>query len=124
MTTTHAPSRDIPGVPGTVFTAMADDVRRDLLQTLIHDGAATASQLARSRPISRQAIGKHLEVLSQAALVQPRKVGREVQYVPQVQTLRDTSRWLTTLARQWDRRLDRLARLAESDPAHDRTTNG
>ncbi|NDL58815.1 metalloregulator ArsR/SmtB family transcription factor [Phytoactinopolyspora sp. XMNu-373] len=97
-----------------MFFAMADDTRRELFQTLIRNGGTSASELARGLPISRQAVGKHLEVLSEARLVRPRRSGREVRYEPQTQTLKEASQWLNTLARQWDRRLDRLANLAES----------
>jgi DNA-binding transcriptional ArsR family regulator len=98
-----------------VFFAMADHTRRELFQTLIRDGSRSASELARGLPVSRQAIGKHLEVLAAAELVRPYRAGREVRYEPRTQPLIDVSRWLDTLASQWERRLDRLASLAESD---------
>ncbi|WP_216843721.1 ArsR/SmtB family transcription factor [Phytoactinopolyspora alkaliphila] len=97
-----------------MFLALADDTRRELLERLVRHGAISASALARDLPITRQAVGKHLDTLQRARLVRAHKTGREVRYEPQLAPLRHASTWMDGLARQWDDRLGRLASLAET----------
>ncbi|MFQ6226122.1 ArsR/SmtB family transcription factor [Nocardia sp. NPDC002869] len=52
-----------------VFVALADPSRRSVLATLAAAGPATATDLADRLPITRQAIAKHLALLSDAGLV-------------------------------------------------------
>ncbi len=56
---------------GAVFEALADPMRRRLLQT-ISASPSTATELAGELPISRQAVAKHLTALSQAGLLRAR----------------------------------------------------
>ena len=51
-----------------VFVALADSTRRRVLELLAAEGGATATQLAGSFPVTRQAIAKHLQVLADAGL--------------------------------------------------------
>ena len=61
------------------FAAIADPVRRDLLQAL-SSGSARVVELAAGRTISRPAVSKHLRVLAEAGLVVADDVGRERHY--------------------------------------------
>ena len=65
---------------GAVFTALADDTRRALLASIASHGGATATELAAGTTITRQAVAKHLAVLSAAGLVAPLRSGRETRY--------------------------------------------
>ena len=100
-----------------VFPALADPTRRLVLESLVRDGATTATALARRLPISRQAVGKHLSTLERAGLVRCRRVGREARYEPDSVQLAAVAQWLTLLAREWDDRLARIAELAEDPDA-------
>ena len=62
-----------------VFAALGDETRWSILAAL-GEGDASASALAGRLPVTRQAIAKHLAVLQEAGLVEPVRVGREVQY--------------------------------------------
>lgn len=97
-----------------VFVALADPTRRRLLDLLAAQGPATATTLAADLPVSRQAVVKHLAVLDDAGLVVAGRVGREVRYTVRPDRLDATARWMAHLAAEWDRRLDRIKRLAES----------
>ncbi len=97
-----------------LWSAIADPSRRRVLDLLVRNGEATASGLAGRVPFSRQAVTKHLGVLEQAGLIGHRKQGREVLYQVDANRLDDTTRAMTQLAREWDRRLDRIKRIAES----------
>jgi DNA-binding transcriptional ArsR family regulator len=100
-------------VVDTVLAALAEPTRRQLLDQLAARGQATASTLAGSVPISRQAVVKHLAVLDAAGLVGSTKVGREVRYAVRPDALDTTARWMASLAADWDRRLTRIKRAAE-----------
>ncbi|HEX4018126.1 MAG TPA: metalloregulator ArsR/SmtB family transcription factor [Frankiaceae bacterium] len=97
-----------------VLGALADPTRRELLDQVAARGQATASTLADGLPISRQAVVKHLAVLDSAGLVECTKVGREVRYAVRPEALDTTARWMATLAADWDRRLARIKRAAET----------
>jgi DNA-binding transcriptional ArsR family regulator len=62
-----------------VFAALADPVRRSLLEELTA-GPCRVVDLAASRPISRPAVSKHLRLLSEAGLVVAADRGRERHY--------------------------------------------
>ncbi|GAB08519.1 putative ArsR family transcriptional regulator [Gordonia araii NBRC 100433] len=97
-----------------VFAALADDSRWEILVRLGRE-PASASALAAEFPISRQAIAKHLRVLSDAGLVEPIRAGREVRYEAIGSELSRVARRLDDIARGWDRRLRRIKELAEEN---------
>jgi ArsR family transcriptional regulator, cadmium/lead-responsive transcriptional repressor len=105
-----------------LWAAIADPSRRRVLDLLVERGEASASSLAGLVPFSRQAVSKHLVVLEQAGLISRRKLGREVLYQVDAARLDQATRAMTEVARQWDRRLESIKRLAEA--AHARTTAG
>jgi len=97
-----------------VLLALADPVRQRILQVLISEGSRTATRLAAELPVSRQAVGKHLQVLGRAGLVAGNRSGREVQYEVQPSALDEAARWMTGLATEWHYRLQLIKRLAEA----------
>ncbi len=60
-----------------VFKALADPVRRDLLDSLRERGGQTLSALCLGHDMSRQAVTKHLNILEAANLVVSERRGRE-----------------------------------------------
>ncbi|TQJ02054.1 ArsR family transcriptional regulator [Amycolatopsis cihanbeyliensis] len=98
---------------GPVFVALGDPTRRQVLEALAEAGQASATTLAARLPVSRQAVIKHLNVLSEAALVTAGRAGREVLYQVRPDSLDAAARWLTDLAAFWDRKLDAVKRAAE-----------
>jgi DNA-binding transcriptional ArsR family regulator len=93
-----------------VFAALADPTRRRLLGRLAAQPSATATELAASEPVSRQAVVKHLQSLGEAGLVTPARAGREVRYALTPAPLDDAMSWMVTVGAEWDRRLARLQR--------------
>jgi DNA-binding transcriptional ArsR family regulator len=91
-----------------VFGALADPTRRQIVQRLVRDGPASATDLAGAFPMTRQAIVKHLHVLADAGLVDGERAGREVRYGPSTDGLVDAQRWMARTGAAWDRRLARL----------------
>ena len=94
---------------GDVFGALADPTRRKLLDRLSAEGPMSATELARSYPVSRQAVVKHLSTLTGAGLLRPQRNGREVLYGVDPSRLAEASAWLRDVGEQWDRRLDALS---------------
>jgi DNA-binding transcriptional ArsR family regulator len=106
-----------------VLAALAEPVRRRLLDRLVAHGEATATTIAAELPISRQAVVKHLAVLDRAGLVAGQRRGREVRYAVRPERLDATARWLAELASEWDTRLATIKRLAEVAVADQSTEN-
>jgi DNA-binding transcriptional ArsR family regulator len=93
-----------------VFSALSDGTRRNLLVRLGQLGEASATDLARELPVTRQAVQKHLGMLGAAGLVASRKSGREVLYRPTPAPMSDAMAWMAEVGGQWDERLAALER--------------
>ena|ERR1700754_2196798 len=91
-----------------VFAALADPTRRQVMGYLGARETATATELARELPITRQAVTKHLAALDEAGLVSRARHGRETRYRLTPAPLGDAVTWMTSIGAEWD---DRLARL-------------
>ena len=98
----------------TLVAAVTEPTRRRLLDLLLERGESTPSALADTLPITRQAVSKHLVVLDRVGLVEGRRSGRETRYQVNLAQFDRATRSLGELAVAWDRRLDRLKRLAEA----------
>lgn len=94
---------------GDVFGAIADPTRRHVFKTLANAGPQTATALAADMEISRQAVAKHLGVLSDAGMAAGHRVGRETRYEARVEALGDIQRWISDIEGQWAARLEALA---------------
>ena len=97
--------------PGdAVFGALSDGTRRRLFALLGERGEASATDLARELPVTRQAVQKHLGTLSGAGLVSARRAGREVLYPPTPAPMAEAMAWMAEVGAQWDDRLAALER--------------
>ena len=99
-----------------VFAAVADPVRRQLLERLRREGPLSVSALAEPLPISRQAVTKHLDTLADSGLVRVRREGRERRHELAPGPLREVEEWLRPYAAAWDERLARLERHLAAHP--------
>jgi DNA-binding transcriptional ArsR family regulator len=88
-----------------VFAALADPRRRELLELLGRTPGCSASTLAASLPVSRQAVAQHLAVLEDSCLVSRRRAGREVLFSVRPEGLAATAEWLTCRAVLWQAHL-------------------
>jgi DNA-binding transcriptional ArsR family regulator len=91
-----------------VFAALSDGTRRSLYAILGERGEASATDLARGLPVSRQAVQKHLGTLAAAGLVATRRQGREVLYRPTPAPMSEALAWMAEVGGQWDERLAAL----------------
>lgn len=97
-----------------LFAALGDETRLRLLVRLATGGPSSIARLSAKSRVSRQAITKHVEVLSQAGLVKTSRRGRERICELEARRLDDAHDWLDLISRRWDEALDRLKQLVES----------
>jgi DNA-binding transcriptional ArsR family regulator len=97
----------------TVFGALGDPHRLEIVITLCDTGPRSTLQLAQSITLSRQATTKHLELLQTAGLVSSAKHGRERIWTVEPTPLTAAGDYLSALSARWDRALGRLKALVE-----------
>ena len=96
-----------------VLHALADPTRRAVLDLLRSD-SLPAGQIARSFPISRPAISKHLRLLRRANLVREHRNGRHRFYHLNPQPLKAVDLWLEQYRVFWNTKLAGLKAFVES----------
>jgi DNA-binding transcriptional ArsR family regulator len=99
----------------SVFAALADPMRRNLLANLARNSPRTATQLAGEYPITRQGLLKHLHILEDAGLVAVHQKGREKRYTLTPEPLGELDRWIREIGAIWDQRLMRLKVMLENE---------
>lgn len=97
------------------FAALADPTRRALIMRLGDTDGMSISELARPLPMSLPAVMKHLDVLSDAGLVERTKAGRTVTCRLADGAMEDAMEWLRRYHKFWSDRLDRLVAFVESE---------
>jgi DNA-binding transcriptional ArsR family regulator len=99
-----------------VLAALAEPMRRQVLDRIAVHGETTATVLTTELPVTRQAIVQHLAVLDQVGLVTSVRVGRERRYRVRPEPLRAAAEWMSQAAAAWDTRLTTLQHLAAEPP--------
>jgi DNA-binding transcriptional ArsR family regulator len=97
------------------FAALADPTRRALIAQLGERQGVSVSELAKPFPVSLPAIMKHLDVLSDAGLIERTKTGRTVTCQLTAGPMEEAMEWLNRYQRFWSEGLDRLAAFLEED---------
>ncbi len=90
-----------------IFEALAHPARRALLDEL-RDGPARAGDLGHELPISREAVSKHLRLMTSAGALGVETIGRERHYHLMPATLEQVDDWLEPYRHFWQQRLDAL----------------
>jgi DNA-binding transcriptional ArsR family regulator len=98
-----------------LFAALGDETRLRLVARLCHDGPLPIVRLCEGSPVTRQAVTKHLQALSDAGLVRARRCGRERIYCLAPRRLDEARRCLDEISRQWDDALGRLKSFVEEE---------
>ena len=96
-----------------LFAALGDETRLRLVVRLCANGPDSIAGLSAHADVTRQAITKHLEVLSAAGLVTGARQGRARVWRFEPKRLDDAHAFLDRISRQWDSALARLATLVE-----------
>ncbi len=95
------------------FQAIADPTRRAILSLLALQ-AMTPNALAEQFDSSRQAISKHIRILTECQLVKQQQSGREIYYHFNAKKLKEVDKWLEPFRAKWDARFNQLDTLLKN----------
>jgi DNA-binding transcriptional ArsR family regulator len=86
--------------------------RRQAMLRLVRDGPRSAGEIGRHFDITQQAVSQHLQVLTEAGLLDVRRSGKRRLYVLNPEGLEVLDRFLADL---WPEGLQRLKHAVETD---------
>ncbi len=90
-----------------VFQAIADPTRRAII-ALVAMQAMTPNALAEHFDTTRQAVSKHLRILTECELVTPEQRGREIYYRLEIEKMKEIDEWLEQYRQIWETRYEQL----------------
>ena len=90
-----------------IFQAIADPTRRAII-LLIAFQAMTPNAIAEYFDTSRQAVSKHLRILSECDLVKQEQSGREIYYQLNAAKMKEIDKWLEQFRKIWESRFNEL----------------
>nr|WP_067055776.1 metalloregulator ArsR/SmtB family transcription factor [Mucilaginibacter sp. L294] len=97
-----------------VFQAIADPTRRAIIALLALQ-AMTPNALANHFDSSRQAVSKHIKILTECELVQQKQAGREIYYHFNPEKMKEVDIWLEQFKAMWDDRFNQLDNLLKNN---------
>lgn len=90
-----------------VFQGIADPTRRTILGLLsLH--AMTPTALAGHFNSSRQAVSRHLKILTECKLVRQEQSGREIHYYFNPLEMKEVDNWIANFRAIWEERFNQL----------------
>ena len=90
-----------------IFQAIADPTRRAII-ALIALQAMTPNAIAENFNTSRQAVSKHLRILTECDVVTPEQRGREIYYRLEIDKMKEIDEWLEQYRKIWESRYEQL----------------
>lgn len=90
-----------------IFQAIADPTRRAII-ALIALQAMTPNAIAENFNTTRQAVSKHLRILTECELVKQEHQGREIYYSLEIDKMREIDKWLDQYRKIWESRFNQL----------------
>ena len=90
-----------------IFQAIADPTRRAIL-ALIALQALTPNAIAEHFDSTRQAVSKHIQILTECEAVTQRQSGREIYYHINFEKMKEIDQWLEEFRKLWDDRFNQL----------------
>ena len=93
-----------------IFQAIADPTRRAII-TLIALQAMTPNAIADNFHITRQAVSKHLRILTECELVKQEYKGREIYYQLEIDKMKEIDKWIEQFRKIWETRFKQLDNL-------------
>jgi DNA-binding transcriptional ArsR family regulator len=90
-----------------IFQAIADPTRRAII-ALIAVQAMTPNDLAEHFHTSRQAVSKHIKILTECELVKQEQQGREIYYSLEIQKMKEIDKWLDQFRKIWETQFNQL----------------
>jgi DNA-binding transcriptional ArsR family regulator len=96
-----------------VFQAIADPTRRAIL-LLIASQAMTPNAIAVHFDSTRQAVSKHIKILTECQLVKQEQTGREIFYQLNPKKMKEVADWLEPFRQLWESRFNQLDNLLKN----------
>lgn len=96
-----------------IFAALGDETRLAIVAHLSSRGPRSITGLTEASAVTRQAVTKHLHVLSGAGLVRCTSRGRERIWELDSRKLADAQRYLAEISKHWDAALENLKKFVE-----------
>lgn len=93
-----------------IFQAIADPTRRAIL-VLIAVQAMTPNTIAENFNSTRQAVSKHLRILTECELVKQEQKGREIYYSLEIDKMKEIDQWIEQFRKIWETRFNQLDHL-------------
>lgn len=93
-----------------IFQAIADPSRRAII-SLIALQAMTPNAIAEHFDTTRQAVSKHLRILTECELVKQNHKGREIYYSLEVDKMKEIDHWLDQFRAIWETKFSQLDEL-------------
>ena len=93
-----------------IFQAIADPTRRAII-TLIALQAMTTNAIADNFHITRQAVSKHLRILTECEMVKQEYKGREIYYQLEIDKMKEIDKWIEQFRKIWETRFNQLDNL-------------
>lgn len=90
-----------------IFQAIADPTRRAII-TLIALQEMTPNALAENFDMTRQAVSKHIKILTECQLVKQEQSGREIYYILDTNKMKEIDKWLEQFRKIWESRFNQL----------------
>ena len=90
-----------------IFQAISDPTRRAII-ALIALQAMTPNAIAEHFDTSRQAVSKHLRILTECELVVQQQQGREIYYSLEIHKMQEIDQWLEKFRKIWESRFKQL----------------
>lgn len=90
-----------------IFQAIADPTRRAII-ALIALQAMTPNAIAENFHTTRQAVSKHLRILTECDLVKQEYQGREIYYSLEIEKMKEIDKWLDQYRQIWENRFNQL----------------
>ncbi len=98
-----------------VFGALADPIRRAIVERLLAKGELAVGDIAAPFAVSMPAISRHLAVLQRAGLIE-RRADRQRRLIrARPEALEAAESWITHQRAHWNAALDRLEAVLASD---------
>ncbi len=93
-----------------IFQAIADPTRRAII-LLIAVQSMTPNAIADNFNTTRQAVSKHLRILTECEIVKQEQKGREIYYSLEIDKMKEVDKWLEQLRKIWEIKFDLLDNL-------------
>jgi len=90
-----------------IFQAIADPTRRAII-ALIALQAMTPNAIADNFNTTRQAVSKHLRILTECELVKQEHQGREIYYSLKISKMKEIDNWLDQYRKIWETQFNQL----------------